>query len=50
MENLFQFSKREGFEFHLLKTSMFYSMPRAILEWIMKCIIYDHLETKAVIT
>lgn len=49
-EVLFQFSKREEFEFYILKSSMFDSLPREILEWIIKCIIYDHLVTKSVIT
>lgn len=50
IEDLFQVSQRKEFEYYIFKASMFDSLPRNTLEWIIKCIICHHLETQLVIT
>lgn len=50
IEDFFQFFKREEFELYKLKTSMFDLMPGETQTWIIKCVIYDHSETKSMIT
>lgn len=50
VEDLFQVFKRESFEYYILETIVFDSLPRETLEWIIKCVICHHLKTKLVIT
>lgn len=50
LKDLFQVFKREEFEYYILKASMFDSLSRETLDWIIKCIICHHLETELVIT
>ena len=40
LEDLFQVSQREEFEYCILKASVCDSLARETLEWIIKCIIW----------